>query len=119
MVSGATVVGPYDPPAATDLSPSPLHIHALKKINPAWSSGSGVPPVVFVNEDKFQVWHCGIDDAWGADALDLTSVHGVDEAGRDVTLPADYLLYPTGPFTLDAADTLVNFSDRTLEGSQP
>ena len=33
--------------------------------------------------------------------------------------PDDYLLYPDGPFTGDVADTIVNFSEGTLEASQP
>jgi prepilin-type N-terminal cleavage/methylation domain-containing protein len=120
--SSGNVFGPYDPPAASQLAglnpvgSMQLHVHALKKVNPPWTTAnaSSVPPIVFVNQDKFQLLHCGIDDEWGEDFFEETTAHDVPS-----TDPGDYLLYPDGPFTGDAADTLVNFSDRTLEDSQP
>ncbi|WP_428304903.1 type II secretion system protein [Lacipirellula sp.] len=51
----------------------------------------------FVNQDKFQILHPGLDDAWGA--------------GFDV------LMYPSGPYIGEIADTLTNFTDSTLENA--
>jgi prepilin-type N-terminal cleavage/methylation domain-containing protein len=105
--SSGQVVGPFDPPAASDLLGNlSLHVHALKM--QSQSAGAAVP-IQFANQGKFQVLHCGIDDIWGDDILDRTSAHGVFEAGGDPANPAAYLLYPNGPFTGDAADTAVNF----------
>ncbi len=103
--SSGTVTGPYDPPARSDLYGGlalELHVHALKKRSE--SSASNVP-IEFANKGKFQVLHCGIDDAWGADILDKTSAHDVANPAS----AASYLLFPDGPFAGDAADTVVNF----------
>jgi prepilin-type N-terminal cleavage/methylation domain-containing protein len=115
--SGATVIGPYDPPAASGLHPQELHVHALKVRSQ--SAASGVP-IQFANHGKFQVLHSGIDDAWGAEILERTSAHGVVEAGGNPTMEGAYLLFPTGPFTDEAADTVVNFAQQArIEDAQP
>jgi hypothetical protein len=122
VISGGELLGSYDPPAATELTglgPGGLglHVHAIKKINPLYNAASAgtVSPIVFVNPDKFQVLHCGIDDEWGTEeSFERMSPHGVGGS----TDPADYLLYPDGPFTSDVADTIVNFTTGTLEDSQ-
>jgi prepilin-type N-terminal cleavage/methylation domain-containing protein len=128
VLAGGTFVGPFDPPAATEptgLGPDGvgLHVHAVKRVNPVYNPdlAGTVSPIVFVNPDKFQVLHCGIDDAWGNEegvGFELMSAHGVEEAGGDRTVPESYLLYPIGPFTADVADTIVNFTTGTLEDSQ-
>jgi type II secretory pathway pseudopilin PulG len=117
------VVGPFDPPAASDLlGDLALHVHAMKMRS---ESASATVRIRFANEGKFQVLHCGIDDAWGDDILDRTSAHGVaepppDGPGLDPADPNSYLLYPDGPFTGDAADTVVNFIVQSrLEDAQP
>jgi prepilin-type N-terminal cleavage/methylation domain-containing protein len=94
-----------DPPASPE-----VHVHALKKIeNPGWTSER----VLYVNPDKFQLLHCGIDEEWGADLFDHTSYSQyVDDKN-------EFLSYPDGPFTGEVADTIVNFSEGTLEASQP
>ncbi len=101
--------GYYDPPAATAASIA-LHVHAFKK---ASTSAASPVPIEFVNPDKYQVLHCGIDNAWDADAFELMSAHGVAEAGRDPKKVGDYLLFPTGPFVGEIADTIVNFAAET------
>lgn len=89
----------YDPPAAA-VEP---HIHALKRITNN--------EVVYATPEKFQLLHCGIDGEWGEE-FERTSVQF---AGTD-----DFLAFPTGPFTGDTADTIVNFTtESTLEDSQP
>jgi prepilin-type N-terminal cleavage/methylation domain-containing protein len=121
VVDGNAVVGPFDPPAATELTGlgdngEGLHVHAIKKINPVYNPNTAgtVSPIVFVNPDKFQVLHCGIDDEWGAEeSFEQMSIHAVQSSDPD-----DYLLYPTGPFTADVADTIVNFTTGTLEDAQ-
>jgi hypothetical protein len=90
-----------DPPASGG-----LHVHALKRI-------INTNEVVFATPDKYQILHCGIDGAWGDD-FDRTSY---DTALND---PDNFLAFPTGPFTGDMADTMVNFTtESTLEDSQP
>jgi prepilin-type N-terminal cleavage/methylation domain-containing protein len=110
-VTGSQADGPFDPPAATDLNPNALHIHAIKMRS---ESAGAASPLQFANQDKFQILHCGIDDAWDEEAFGKMSPHMVTS-----TDPDDYLLYPTGPFTGEVADTIVNFSESTLEASQP
>ena len=51
----------------------------------------------FVNQDKFQILHPGLDDAWGS--------------GFDTTL------FPEGPYIGETADTLTNFSEGTLQSA--
>jgi prepilin-type N-terminal cleavage/methylation domain-containing protein len=106
--------GRFDPPAATASSGVGAHIHAFKKINDTPRSGG---PIQFVDPSKFQVLHCGIDDTWDTpdfENFERMSVHAV---GTDN--PNDYLLFPTGPFTGDIADTVVNFATQNrLEDAQ-
>jgi len=58
--------------------------------------------VVFKEAPKFQILHCGLDDAWG-DSSTMRFQSGDD--------PKLALLFPTGPFTGDLADTLTNFTN--------
>ncbi len=53
--------------------------------------------------------HPGLDDEWG-EAFKLTRYRAfANNKG---------LAYPDGPFTLEMADTQVNFSTKTLEESE-
>jgi len=92
-----------DPPASAG-----LHVHAIKRIeNPGANER-----VLFANADKFQVLHCGIDDRWG----DLADYASYDTYVNNRNL---FLAYPTGPFTGDLADTVVNFVTQSrLEDAQ-
>jgi prepilin-type N-terminal cleavage/methylation domain-containing protein len=101
----------FDPPAATKLSGlgpggNGLAVCAIKKLGESTNV-----PIQFANQDKFQILHAGIDDEWG----DFTKM-SVQAVGTNI--PANYLLFPTGPFTGEVGDTIVNFSESTLEGSQ-
>ena len=114
---GTNIVSSFDPPAATEKSPFALHVHAFKKASD--SAGTNVP-IEFVNPDKFQIIHCGDDDAWDEEAFERMSAHGVEGAGDDPADVANYLLFPTGPFIGEVADTIVNFtSERKIEDAQP
>ncbi|HEY4232026.1 MAG TPA: type II secretion system protein, partial [Lacipirellulaceae bacterium] len=112
-VDTVTAAGQYratfDPPAATALATGlASNVFAIKKLGE-----STAVPVQFANADKFQILHAGIDDEWGDDFKKMTALY--------VTAPNDattYLLFPTGPFTGDVADTIVNFSEATLSASQ-
>jgi prepilin-type N-terminal cleavage/methylation domain-containing protein len=110
--NGSSLIATYDPPAATSLNPSALHVHAIK--TRSQSAGDAVQ-IQFANKDKFQILHAGLDDEWGTDEFEKMSVHDIGTNN-----PRQYLLYPDGPFTGEVADTIVNFSDNTtLEASQP
>jgi hypothetical protein len=99
----------YDPPAATASTGAAVHVHAIKRRSE--SAGSDVP-IQFATPDKFQILHAGIDDAWGEPAFERMSVH-------DDPTASNLLLFPDGPFTGEVADTIANFSEGTLEQSQP
>jgi prepilin-type N-terminal cleavage/methylation domain-containing protein len=109
----------FDPPAATKLSGlgptgDGLHVHAFKKLA---DSPTADPKFQFINPEKFQILHSGDDDAWDNetfDAFERMSVHHVDSADA-----ADYLLFPSGPFVGEVADTIVNFTPETkIEDAQ-
>jgi prepilin-type N-terminal cleavage/methylation domain-containing protein len=103
----------FDPPAATSLATGmTLHVHAFKKLSE--SSSPGVAPIQFVNPGKFQIIHCGRDEAWDEEAFERMSVHDVEDNWED------YLLFPDGPFIGEIADTIVNFVEQTkIEDAQP
>jgi prepilin-type N-terminal cleavage/methylation domain-containing protein len=112
VVSGSKLFGPYDPPAATFTSKIGLNVYAFKKLNPSWSTANqNVPAVTYVNPDKFQILHSGIDNRWDAD--DYASFAKISTSTVGTNRPDDYLLFPTGPFTGDIADTIVNFTTET------
>ena len=88
----------------------PNVVHAIKQLDTA-STASGTASLRYANEGKFQILHCGLDDTWGGfEAMSIIDSGGV---------PAEMLLFPNGPFTLDLADTVTNFTDSTLEDAQP
>ena len=103
--------GSYDPPFAQNAS-----VYALKQlregaadVNVGGAAGATeFKNVVFVNQGKCQIIHAGLDDAWGDESFEQMSCQ---EAGDADSL----LLYPTGPFIGEIADTLSNFSEGTLE----
>ncbi|QDU90178.1 hypothetical protein Pla175_35800 [Pirellulimonas nuda] len=111
QVSGLTLQN--DPPAAgpavafsgqaSDWSQL-QNVYAIKRTNPT----ANIQNSVFANAGKFQILHCGIDHRWGV--LPQVNASGVSP-----------LLYPAGPFAASEylADTLTNFTDSTLEDSQP
>jgi prepilin-type N-terminal cleavage/methylation domain-containing protein len=118
---GSAVTSSFDPPAATSLNPNALHVHAFKKAHPNYTDASGpYPPIQYVNPEKFQVIHCGIDDAWHEEEFEKMSVHGVDALNLATDELESYLIFPDGPFIGEIADTIVNFSPVTrVEDAQP
>ena len=68
--------GRFDPPAATGPSGIETHVHAFKKLS---DSAAGAQ-IQFVDPEKFQVIHCGIDGAWDTgdfEKFEQMSVHDV------------------------------------------
>jgi len=62
----------------------------------------------YVEQGKFQLLHCGLDDIWGQFAL----------TKQLVLNQAPPLLFPDGPFIGDIGDTLTSFTTGTLEDAQ-
>jgi hypothetical protein len=111
----------FDPPAATDAATDAagnsiaLHVHAVKKAKDV-AVAAGALPIQYVEPEKFQILHCGLDDAWDTDAFERMSAHGVNDPDD----PNSYLLFPDGPFIGEVGDTIVNFTTETkLEDAQP
>jgi type II secretory pathway pseudopilin PulG len=113
VLSGSKLLGTFDPPASTGSSKIGLNVYALKKQNPAWSSANpnAVPAITFVNPDKFQILHAGLDERW--DAEDLTGLPLRTTAAVAQNDPSQYLLFPNGPFVGEIADMIVNFTTET------
>jgi prepilin-type N-terminal cleavage/methylation domain-containing protein len=116
-----TVYGYFDPPAATYTTPDPGDLHtvcAFKKLAETQGPTPGSVPVIqFINPDKFQVFHCGIDNTWGA--TDFGKMLLPRTAGAPNTVASFPLLFPAGPFVGDFADTEVNFAvETTIEDAQ-
>jgi hypothetical protein len=90
-------------------------VYAFKKKAETYVSGQAVPAIQFINPDKFQVIHCGIDDAW--DTARFAQMAPAQKANSNN--PSDYLLFSTGPFVGEFADTQVNFAaETTIEDAQ-
>jgi len=111
--TGAPLIGKYDPPAATHANAGDLSsVYAFKKrLETATASNVAAPQIQWVNPDRFQVFHCGIDDAWDKDAF-LRMAAGPTTSGKPNT-PDTYLLFPDGPFVGEFSDTEVNFAQET------
>ncbi len=93
-------------------------IFGIKKVREGKANAVNPQDIVYVNKGKFQILHCGLDDAWGAEmpasATDRKGfwAFNTDQFGVNVNV------FPTGPFTGDIADTLTNFTPGTLESAQ-
>jgi prepilin-type N-terminal cleavage/methylation domain-containing protein len=112
--SGKTLAGYYDPPAATTAAVTStgtnvgLAVYPFKKANPAWSAANtNVPAVIYVNPDKYQVIHCGINGTWDLDAFAKMT------PGASGPNDQSYTLFPDGPFIGEIAETIVNFMTET------
>jgi hypothetical protein len=114
IANGSNLKGEYDPPAATYMDGGDLKsVYAFKK-KLETAAPSTAPQIQFINPDKFQVFHCGIDDAWDTAAF-LKMAPGTGRQNKE----SEYLLFPDGPFVGEMADTEVNFAqETTIEDSQ-
>jgi prepilin-type N-terminal cleavage/methylation domain-containing protein len=98
-----------DPPAATAITgfgdtPSvPFYAFAFKKRSDASNASSALQ---FINPDKFQIIHCGINDRWDQETFR-------DRVSTQYGNANNFLTYPDGPFTGDIAETIVNFTTET------
>jgi prepilin-type N-terminal cleavage/methylation domain-containing protein len=72
--------------------------------------------LMFANNKKFQILHAGVDDAWG-DFMPMGPESQSWMTDADAAR-GDLILFPTGPFLDEVADTLTNFTDGTLEDAQ-
>lgn len=102
-------------------------VYAIKQLQAgATAGGSGftIGQLRPSNEGKFQVLHAGVDHVWGEKLGPYCYINPVTLQNSPSTdlgsANADLRLYPDGPFTEEAGDTIVNFSDKTtLEFSEP
>ncbi len=115
--STTDLIGYYDPPAATTTSGIGLNVYAFKKVAESLNTSTPTPQIQYVNPAKFQVIHCGLANAWDVTSFMRMTPSGVAPVGSNN--PSDYLLFPTGPFVGDIADTIVNFTPETkIEDAQ-
>ena len=86
-------------------------IFALKKLREGYDPNATMlsTDVYFANNGKFQILHCGVDDAWG-NLIGFNFTQGVN--------PTDLLFLPEGPFIGDVADNLTHFTQSGLAEEQ-
>lgn len=104
----------YDMYASSDPS-NPVEIHAIEKLREGITAANTAEDLVFVNQDKFQILHAGLDEDWGQEKFAALSLFETLGQGGSVT---DVITYPEGPFVGALADTLTNFTTGTLEDAQ-
>ncbi|HEY2847587.1 MAG TPA: type II secretion system protein [Pyrinomonadaceae bacterium] len=104
-----------DPPASATAT-----IYAIKQLgsNVANPAAPTLGEVHYANEGKFQILHPGIDDDWGTYAAVAPKLFVDFTLNPNTAAPTTLLYYPTGPWTGELADTIVNFSEATLANSQ-
>ena len=114
MKVGTTIVSAFDPPAATDGKPDCAARARVQESERFSRHGRARSSSSIRTSSKSSI--AAIDDAWDEDAFERMSAHGV---GGPMD-PAEYLLFPTGPFIGEIADTIVNFTtERKIEDAQP
>jgi type II secretory pathway pseudopilin PulG len=99
--------------ALLGIAPAP-QLYGLKTLREGLATALGVADVVFVNKGKFQILHAGIDDIWG----EGFEAFKVAQSGATPKPLNEILLFPTGPFLGDVADTVGNFGTGTLADEQ-
>jgi prepilin-type N-terminal cleavage/methylation domain-containing protein len=96
------------------LDPSAVFVYALRMpLETATGDSLTLDFTKYVNQRKFQLLHCGVDDLWG----EQTQWNAFWAQNGPGTQPAagESLLYPEGPFLADMADNLLNGTSGTLE----
>lgn len=86
-------------------------LYALKQLREGVSAATQNSDVRWVEDQKFQLLHPGVDDIWGDDFANFRL--NVEDNGANAY--QNVLLAPEGPFLGDVADTLGNFMSGTLE----
>ncbi|MEM8865947.1 MAG: prepilin-type N-terminal cleavage/methylation domain-containing protein [Planctomycetota bacterium] len=97
-------------------------IYPLKQLKAGVDTAGGVQlaDVRLANEGKFQVMHCGNDGEWGSFEVVRLALTAAPTAPAVNPNGDTILLFPDGPFTLELADTVVNFATQpSLEDAQP
>jgi prepilin-type N-terminal cleavage/methylation domain-containing protein len=97
-------------------TPTPPRLYGLKTLREGLATSNNLEDLVFVNKGKFQILHAGIDDIWGEGFwnIGLLDMNGTTYKGN----VSQVLLFPTGPFLGDVADTVGNFGTGTLADEQ-
>jgi len=92
-----------------DINPDNPQLFALKKLREGVDSvGNNISAnATYVNQGKFQILHCGVDDAWGD-----FNIFRIDKG----TL--GFRTFPEGPFIGDIADNLTHFTTGSLAEEQ-
>ena len=112
---GSSATGRNDVPGAVDVSgisdPVLTALYNVYAVKREKSVTGATERYEFANDGKFQLLHGGLDEKWGV-------FPRVDPSNSTSLIPTT-LVFPDGPWTLNLADTLTNFSDGTLEDSQP
>ena len=86
-----------------------------KRLSDAPNVPTLLAQIEYVNQRKFQILHCGIDDEWGNNCYSVDTSQILSQLDN-TNIPT--LFYPEGPFIGDIADTLSNFTTGTLEAAQ-
>ena len=88
---------------------STFFIYGFKKYREGFNTANAptVQDIVYVNKDKFQILHPGLDDTWG----NFNALSMADTGGNPMT-------FPEGPFIGDIGDTLTNFTSGPIEDEQ-
>ena len=72
-VKNGNLIASYDPPASTAPGAGDLElVFAFKK--KAEMQAASSPVLQYINPDKFQIVHCGIDDAWDVTNFERTGI---------------------------------------------
>jgi prepilin-type N-terminal cleavage/methylation domain-containing protein len=100
----------YLVPAVVDADPNGSWIYPFIQLRQGAPASPKPNDFVFANRGKFQVVHCGLDEAWGSNYSGTASNPPLLLTQPDID---DQLwsVYPNGPFTGDTADNLTNFTD--------
>jgi prepilin-type N-terminal cleavage/methylation domain-containing protein len=94
----------------TTAFPGAPDVYPIMQFRSGASTSTSAADLRFVNDKKFQILHPGLDDAWGPELAKSGNYPNVDPSDD----PSAYLLFPAGPFTGEAADTLTNFTDGAI-----
>ncbi|MEN0110411.1 MAG: hypothetical protein AAF805_06770 [Planctomycetota bacterium] len=107
--------------AGTPTGPDQEVMQAIARVHAIKEPGTTSNGAAFrwANGDKFQLLHAGLDESFGVfPRVDWQNTSPPETPTPEVELDSN-ITFNEGPWTLDLADTLTNFSDGTLEDAQP